>query len=305
MKAILSPCLFFPDADTEAEKMKHSNHLLKVIEFIHCFLDLDLDKYADSPYDRKRWYVPNFEYENLNSNLLASKIFPTLVKMLNNPDNLDYGEDGLVVNNDETVIQNIDFILPQNENSFLRYLKYIKDHNYTGAFFIGLNNQGMVDSKIYIEDDYAFDVIKKPWLEKQPIFNNHIKKNIEKSPIVFPNRKLCIELEKLMFDEAGKISGNLKGAHFKKYAEVIAPRNNFEKLNISDPYEANTDYYKRKDGKYIISVDLIHGHFEVFYGSNELWFAEYSFSGEELYAPTSQKELDKMRQKHRVRKRHH
>lgn len=304
MKAILSPCLFFPDANTEIEKMKHSSHLLKVIDFIDRFLDLELDMYSDSPYDRKKWYVPNFEYENLNSNLLTTKIFPILLRMLNTPNNIVHGENGLVIENIESCIQNEDFVLSQNENSFLKYLNYLKDNQYFGIFFLGLANQNISDSKIYIEDDYTFDIVKNPWIEKRPVFNKNINKDLKNGQI-FINGESCIELEKLMFDEVSKISGVLKGSHYKEYGKIIAYRNNFIDFPISDPYEPNTNYYKRVDDKYIISVDLIHGHFEVFYGSNELWFAEYNFSGKELYAPKTQKELDKMRQKHRVRKRHH
>ncbi len=299
MKAILSPCLFFPSVNTEAEKMKHSNHLLKVIDFIDRFLDLELDKYSDSPYDRKRWYVPNFEYENLNSNLLAAKIFPILLRILNTPNNLKYGENGLIINNDKSNIQNKDFILPQNEDSFLRYLTYLKDNQLAGIFFLGLNNQDVSGCKIYIEDNYSFDTIKNPWIDESETFNNYINKNLEEEPQIFANRKLCVKLDEKMKEEAIKITG-LKGSHYKKYGEIIALRNGFEPYSPKNPYDKNTNYYRRKDKKYIISVDLLHGHFEVFQGKGkQLWIHQYNFSGIEI--PLSKgKTIDDMRNDHRV-----
>lgn len=305
MKAVLSPCLFFPNANTEAEKMTHSQHLFKILDFIYQFLDLELDRYSGSPYDRRKWYKPNFEYENLIANLLSAKVFPLLLKMLNTKRNLAYGESGLIIDNDKTFIQNKDFILPQNENSFLSYLKYLSDNKLSGICFIGLINQSIVGSKIIIENNCFFDVVKNPWIEKSDNFNSYIKESSRVDSPIFVNKELCVELENLMRDEEKNILGNLRGSHYKEYARIIAYRNNFEDFQITNPYEPQTDYYKRRDGKYIISVDLIHGRFEVFHGSNELWFAEYSFSGEELYAPTNDKELNKMRQNHRLRRRSH
>jgi len=153
--------------------------------------------------------------------------------------------------------------------------------------------------------EYLIPIIKNPWTEKSTIFNNCIKANGQNSSLVFPNKELCSQLDKLMKIEAKAISGVLKGTHYKKYAEVIAYRNNYRIFPVSNPFEPNTDYYIRNDNKYILSVDLIHGHFEVFHGSNELWFAEYDFAGNELYTPNTQKELDEMRQNHKIHKRHH
>lgn len=117
---------------------------------------------------------------------------------------------------------------------------------------------------------------------------------------IFINKELCLELDKKMKKEAEGIAGT-KGSHYKKYGEIIALRNNYVEYKPKNPYNKDTKYYIRRDGKYIISIDLIHGHFEVFHGNcGQLWFAEYNFSGEELYAPSSTKELAMMRANHKV-----
>jgi hypothetical protein len=104
-----------------------------------------------------------------------------------------------------------------------------------------------------------------------------------------------------MKEQAITISGS-KGSLYKKYGEIIALRNGFSPYYPKNPFNKDTKYFIRKDEKYILSIDLLHGHFEVFEGNAEkLWIAEYNFSGQKLSSSNmTKKQLEEMRNNHRV-----
>ena len=297
MKILLSPCLYCENKDTF-----DLNLLGDTLEFIDKYLNVSLDEYTNAFYSEERLTPPLFkdwnkynEYANVIATLRRLKIDGDIIEIENNDIPYDFDDScGYIIINNTELQYIIDYIYQNRRDDYV--------------FFLGEKNSNFNHKSLNFvikHDDFIFPVVKNPWLEKSDILNKEIKINDKNDSLIFKNRELCCRLDELMKNEAKNISGELKGAHYKKYGQIIAYRNCFEDFPLSDPYEVNTDYYKRKDGKYIISIDLIHGHFEVFYGSNELWFAEYSFSGEELYAPKKQKELNEMRKNHKVRKRHH
>ena len=302
MKIVFSPCLY-----CQGNKLYNLFLLEDCLSFICNYLNGHLDIYEEAFYSEDKISSPPI----INYNEYYQ--YTHIVKMLNDlqidgdfvsiySKNIKYSIiDNKYKSIDEQEFQIICDYLNQlvADNNIDKVLMFIGDRNYENLEqFININfNNSLTPTQI--------PIVKNPWIEKSNIFNSIIKNNIEEDDQIFPNRKICVQLDELMKKEAKSIPGTSKGTHYKKYGKIIAYRNNFEDYSINDAFEVNTNYYIRKDGKYIISIDLIHGHFEVFYGDNELWFAEYSFSGEKLYAPTNKKDLNEMRQNHKVRKRHH
>lgn len=296
-KIILSPCLV-----CENENIYDWTLLEDTLFFINNFLDCGIDSIEGSIFHPNSWYTPPSFCLNM-FNYFTSTIFPILNELLRKGDEFIIGKgvgtEYEILNKEFTVTNN-------NEMDLIAY--YLKHINKNPLMFIGKINYGLKDALLKMSFDkeiLEIALIKNPWLEETESFNKFIKNSLNENSCIFPNKNLCTQLNELMKTEAKLISGVLKGSHYKKYGKIIAYRNNFVDYPVCDPFEPETDYYIRNDGKYILSVDLIHGTFEVFYGSNELWFAEYNFLGEELEAPTTRKELDDMRQNHRIHKRHH
>ena len=168
--------------------------------------------------------------------------------------------------------------------------------------FVGRTNYGLDSEKLEISvdgNDVLIPIVKDPYTEKSNCFNSFIKKNDSKELLV--NADLCIKLDNEMKEKAKGISGS-KGALYKKYGEIIALRNDFVEYFPKNPYNKETKYFIRKDEKYILSIDLLHGHYEVFEGkTRKLWIAEYNFSGQRLTPlDMTRKQLEEMRNTHKV-----
>ena len=291
MKILLSPCLYCANEDTFDLTL-----LDEILNFIVNNLNGVLDEYTNSFYSEKRLYAPPViefnkfnTYVNVINNLRRLKINGNIVNVQNS--NLIYNIKNMpefkIINNDEFQYM-VDYIYEVKEQDFL--------------LFLGDRNYGIKESLIQIiinAEELSLPIIKNPWLEKSCNFNKYINKSSFDS--IFINGDLCERLDKEMKQIAKGNSDNR--TLYKKYGEYVALRNDFVKYNISDPY-INTDYYIRKDKKYIISVDLLHGHFEVYQGTGkQLWIHQYNFSGKEI--PLGEGiSIDEMRNSHRVHKRH-
>ena len=155
--------------------------------------------------------------------------------------------------------------------------------------------------KLYINDiPYKIPVICDPFLDETGNFNKYIK-NIVNNTELFKYKDICTKLVNKMKEQIsqGQRNGNL----YKKYGEIIALRNKFSIYYPKNPYNTNTTYFLSDDRKNIISIDLKHGHFEVFDNTNQqLWVAKYDIYGNEISRLTDLSSLKRIREKHRVEK---
>lgn len=288
MKILLSPCLYCAN-----ENEYHIEYLQEILEFIEKYIDGCLDIYDDAFYNIEKISAPPFiEY---NRYWEYAKVVDLLQKLQIGGELVDILQHGL----NFSVLCEKYKIINQNEFQILiDYLYTTSPNNY--LLFLGIPNWDVTDNIIHINiSDKSLDIklVRNPLLEESSNYNSYLKTN--NSDEIFVNKDLCKQLVKQMNEESKNLS-ILKGSLYKRYGEIIALRNNFDVYPVQSTYNPDTDYYKRKDGKFIISVDLIHGHFEVFHGSGKkLWFAEYSFDGEKLYAPIG-KELREMQQTHKL-----
>lgn len=291
-KIALSPCLICKN-----ETLYNWTKLYDVLSFVSLYLDCSLDTYEGSFYHENNWLQPPACEMQIFS-YVASNILPLLIELSQKGKSYKIDEELLT---DYTTIPS-DFVVT-NHSEFKLLQSYLLNINSDCILFLGESNLNFSEDCLTIKSEgkekVIIPVIKETYTDKTGHFDNCLFP--QNSNEIFTNAVVCKDLDKEMKIKA---KGVTNSTLFKKYAKCIALRNKFNPYIFPDPY-IDTDYYIRDDKKYIISTDLLHGTFEVFYGSGEqLWFAEYSFSGEELYAPKTNKELNKMRQTHKVHKRH-
>lgn len=287
-KIIISPCLFLKDGD-----LKNLGDLENTLDFINKYLNIEWDMINLSALDEDNW-------ANLPTNKpqLYNYFFKSITTLLRN---VNKRKIKYCVPND-----NVNFVIDESfyisdNNELLHIVKYIRDTNDKIIVFVGHDNYNIPDIlNIEINNvPYNLPVVKDPWLDKSGNFDKYIiPQHYDR---YFTNGILCTQLDKEMQSQADKSSENQ--TLYKDYGKIIAYRNGFIDYDVKDPYDEDTDYYKNK--KCSISVDILHGHFEVFQnGGKELWIHQYNFSGDEI--PYSQeKTLKEMQNSHSVHKRHH
>lgn len=291
-KIMFSPCMV-----CDNEEMYDWFLLDETLDFIDKYLECGLDSIETSIFHMNSWYTP--PAFNLSMyNLFTTNIFPKLDKLLRK------GNEYLLADlssNCTSFIQNPDYVMtnPQEIELIKAYTECI-NQNY--VLFIGKPNYDLKGETLDIKTDdgvVLIPVVKDPYIEKTPAYNSFIKANLSTGP--FPNSELCVKLDEQMHDEAKNIAG-LKGSLYKQYGEIIALRNGFCEYHPKNPYNKDTKYFISADKKYLISIDLLHGLFEVFEGNaSKQWVAEYNFSGKLLSSDQmSQKELAEMRHNHKV-----
>ena len=285
---ILSPCLFLKN-----NEIKNLGELISVLEFANDYLDINWDMIDSSILCEDNWYsFP--KYKTTIYNQFTMFVVPALRKLNKNPNHIVVSD----VNIDSC---HFNQYIVTDEDEFNAIVKYIFKIKKDFLFFLGETNKTapMILEIDINNDDLYLPTIKDVWTEESANFNKYIKVNKVKSSDIFVNSRLCHKIDEEMKLEAAKING-LKGSLYKKYGEIVALRNNFILYHPKNPYDKKTDYYIRKDGKYIISVDLLHGHFEVFQGTGkQLWIHQYNYSG--CVIPISNKiSIDEIRNNHKV-----
>ena len=293
-KIMLSPCMI-----CDNNKMYNWMYLSNILDFICQYLDCGLDTIAGSFYHEDSWYTPPVCDVNMHA-LFTTDIIPKLLKLLKK--GTAYTLDD-IENICDYQILNSDFIVTDEKQMDL-VLKYTLHVNKDYILFVGKDNYGMNSDNLEISingNNFIIPVVKDPYTEKSGHFDTFIKDNQNKD--VFCNSDLCVQLDREMKDLV-KRSNGVNSSLYKKYGEIIAKRNGYKKYTPQNPFYEDTKYFIRHDGKYIISIDLLHGHFEVFEGnSKQQWIGEYNFSGKKI-SPlnATKKQLNAMRNTHKIEK---
>ena len=291
-KIMFSPCMV-----CNIDEMYDWVLLYETLDFIDKYLECGLDSIETSIFHRNSWYAP--PAFNLSMyNVFTTNIFPKLDNLLRKGNEYSLSD---LSSKGTSSLQNSDYVVtnPQEIELIKAYTECI-NQNY--VLFIGKPNYGLKGKTLNIKTDngvVSIPVVKDPYIEKTTAYNSFIKTSLSTGP--FPNSEMCAKLDEEMHDEAKNIVG-LKGSLYKQYGEIIALRNGFCEYHPKNPYNKDTKYFISSDKKYVISIDLLHGLFEVFDGnSSKQWIAEYNFSGKLLSSNhMSQKELAEMRKNHKV-----
>jgi hypothetical protein len=267
------------------------------LDFINMYLDCGLDSVENSIFNENSWYMPPAFTLNMYS-FFTTNIFPKLFELLRKGDAYPLSD---LKKPGTYSIKNSDFKIT-NAKEMELLIRYTANINKDYVLFVGKANYGLSRDTLDLSfdgNDVTIPVVKEPYTEKSNFFDSFIRENNSKD--IFVNSDLCVKLDQEMKEQAITISGS-KGSLYKKYGEIIALRNGFSPYYPKNPFNKDTKYFIRKDEKYILSIDLLHGHFEVFEGNAEkLWIAEYNFSGQKLSSSNmTKKQLEEMRNNHRV-----
>lgn len=275
MKAILSPCLFFNPQNLNKQQIQENTDFLSdTLNFIYNYLDLDLDKYDNSPYDERKWYEPNFEYEKLDFDSLTVNVYPILLKLLyrkyNHVDLSNYTNENIIDNN---------FVdLSEDKTDFLKYLNYIRLNEPHGIVFIGNSQKSKTvdtidtikyNNQIICENNFSLPVIRDLYLTESDAFNSVI--TVFDTEYYFPRRDLCCKFEQAIreYEKRKALSHDDRIALYKKYFEIIAQRNNLHySKEISKRFGFKRKYFTNDLETHIFSVDTESGGIEVFTGVN-------------------------------------
>lgn len=289
-RIIFSPCLLY-----ENENFFDWANLEKTLPFINKYLDCALDTYEESFFHISSWYSkPKCDITMMN--YFSQKILPILCDLSNKGTTYTFKN---IVKLEETYVDP-NFSIT-NKCEFQLLLTYLYNSNKKCLLFVGKSNYefklSFLNVKFNISEKTCnVPIVKDPWFDMTGNFDNCIVQH--KNNSILPNSFLCTQLDSKMKDEAKTICG-IKGSLYKKYGKVIALRNYFKEYKPKHPFEKDTDYYISIDNKYIISVDLLHGHFEVFNATGkQLWIKQINFSGVEI--PLEGKTLSEMQATHKV-----
>lgn len=291
--------IFFPSLYCKSNELFDLFLLNDTLDFIINYLDAELDDYNNVFYNDDRLFMPPI-MEHTNEILQYYKITTNLYKLKANGENIIIASSGhkydLYDNNFNVV----------SDSEFQNIVDYLHQLSLDGKLCdVLMFTDDVTDSdkftNIEIEIDgtvYTIPFVGNPMLDESGNFNSYIKSDVGCEYKIFKSRDICTELVKKVENKC--VSGR-NGALYKHYGKVIALRNEFEFYHPKKPYDKNTYYFISKDRQYIISIDLKHGHYEIFDNHNQqLWIAKYKFSGDVISEPTDLEILKKERKTHKV-----
>lgn len=294
MKVIFSPSLY-----CRSNELFDLYLLNDTLEFIVKYLDGSIDDYENAFYNDNQLFMPPI-INNVTEMMQYTAITANLYRLKLNGENVN------IVNHENTYhVENSDFQIV-NDNEFQKIIDYLQ--------YLFLNNQlddvllftdkvndsyKNKDIKITINDlSHNIPIVGDPLLDESGNFNSYISLTVGEKYKIFKCRDICTLLVKKM--EKNHSPGR-NGSLFKHYGKIIALRNLFNFYYPRKPFERDTHYFISHDEQYIISIDLKHGHFEIFDNMNgQQWIAKYKFSGEVISEPTDPKILNAERADHRV-----
>lgn len=296
MKVIFSPALY-----CRSNELFDLYLLNDTLDFIVKYLDGSLDDYEDAFYNNNRLFLPPV-MNNVTEMMQYTAIITNLYKLKQNGKNINivrhdnsykiYDSDFQVVNDTEfqKIIDYLQYLFSNNQsNDILMFTDKVNDSYHNKSLKIEINNI-----------PYNIPIVGDPMLDESGNFNSYINLKTSDEYKIFKCRGMCTKLVEKM--EKNHSSGG-NSSLFKRYGKIIALRNLFDFYSPNNPFEKNTHYFISHDKQYIISIDLKHGHFEIFDNTNgKQWIAKYKFSGEVISEPTDYKKLKAQRTNHKVEK---
>ena len=281
MTVLLSPCLFLKDG-----QIQNLAQLCNVLSFTDNYLDAEVDVPIDSVLSEDKWFsFPTYQLSVFNqfSTMIVpllsriSKMVPT--KNAVKTTSLCKLQDSLYICTDE-----------QEMEYLFRYLSDRKDVTDLLLFVGNINFQIGDELALTIDGDlHKLPIVKDPWLDETGHFDTCISENVKDYTEPFPCKCLCTVLGEQTIEIGNK-------SLYHKYGGIIAKRNGFSKCSYTSQQYKNVPYYIRDDKKFSISIDDLHGTFEVFvrtHGDSYDYKGEYDFSCNEITNKKSSNENHK------------
>lgn len=281
---VLSPCLLKNEDGEFNKSIDALNNYYKILCFANEWLTLKLLIHENSLFNNLFGYMPPLEEQTLAS-FFQANIMPQWKTLIESSDIIFQFND----NDKIGIIDNKYKCVDETEcNLIYLCLEYTKDTDV--LMFVGEINSN--ESKVSIASanhNHFLHIVSNPFMEETDIFDNYLNCAESCEDMLFPCIDICREFVCLAYEKKERSS-------YVRYGDIIARRNGFKKL----PYNAN--HYKEKvpsyrscNGKFYISLDELHGTFEVFDATkrNAPYIGEYSFNGEHVKNKTSTAETHK------------
>lgn len=294
MKVIFSPCLY-----CRGNELFDLYLLNDTLNFIIKYLDGSLDDYEDAFYNDNRLFMPPvinnvtemMQYTAITTNLYKLKLNGENINIINHKNSYQ------IDNFDLQVVDDTEF---QKIIDYLQYL-FLNNQSDDVLLFTDKVNDSYRNKNIEItiaDIPHSIPIVGDPMLDESGNFDIYLK-DITDETEIFKYKSICTQLVNEMNRQI--LNGQRNGNLYKKYGKIIALRNKFSIYFPIKPYDKDTIYFISSNQHDIVSIDLKHGHFEVFDNTNQkLWVAKYSMYGEEINRPTNLQILKNIRKDHKV-----
>lgn len=258
-------------------------HYYNLLSFADKWLDLKLLIHECSYYKQLSGYMPPLNNQSLASFFVTNivPIFKSIIckgdVIYDNPSNIHFP------NTHFNCVDQCEFDL------MALCLKVANDNE--ALLFVGTPNSHMIGSNDTIIDGNHFKlcVLMNPIKDETSTLDTLIKIPESREECIFP----CAEICDFFVEEARK-KGD-KGA-YRHYGDIIARRNGFTKNQYNpNHYKPDKPSYISRNKYYYISLDDLHGTFEVFKAKNKNtdYIGEYGFDGKLITAKRSKSETHK------------
>ena len=276
----LSPCLIKTDEEKFNITMEALKNYHSILEFSKKWLLLKLLIHQKSIYLNINAYEPPLELQTLAS-FFQTNILSLWCDLLSDA-YIVYDEEyyNFEIPNDYNCVDKPEW------NLLCNCLKTLADRE---ILIFVCNSNNITESYISVNEEYKLHTVSNPLVEETEIFNDYLNYPESTVETIFP----CVDICRVFVDKAQE---EKNASAYKKYGDIIAKRNGFIKLPYDHRrYKPNAPAYKSKNEEFFISLDEMHGTFEVFAAKNhsEPFIAEYGFDGKKLTQKNSRPENHK------------
>ena len=272
---VLSPCIVKDINGDFVDEMETLDNYNRLLGFAGRWLSLRFLIHERSLYKQLWAYLPPLCDQSL-AGFFASNIMPKFQSLISDGDvvweepceNAFKSEGYICVDQDECDL--IACCIEQAAASDI-------------LMFVGLINSS-VKSPIIIEinnNPVTLNLLNDPYKCEEDFLNKIIEMKDSNKMCIFP----CAEICEYFIEKA---KNEKTTASYQLCADVIAKRNGYSKLAYdARRYKPDVPCYISRNKDYYVSLDFLHGTFEVFDARNASYIGEYGFDGKLITAKTS------------------
>lgn len=266
---LLSPCILKDSNGEFVESMDNLQYYAKLLGFAIKWLDLKLLIHEKSFYNQLWEYSPPLSDLTLSSYFatnITSK-FQSLVA------------DGQVIYDEEETcsFESKQYICVDQHECDLIACCLGKVPEGEALMFVGLKNSDVtIPTEIkFNSKEHTINLIYDPYKTESTILDSSLKIFASSKSCIFPYAEICDFFIKKAETEKSKSA-------YQLYGDIIAKRNGYSKMPYdAKRYKQDAPCYISRNRNFFISLDDLHGTFEVFDATTKKasYIGEYSFDG--------------------------
>ena len=266
---LLSPCILKDSNGEFVESMDNLQHYAKLLGFAIKWLDLKLLIHEKSFYNHLWEYSPPLSDLTLSSYFAANitSKFQSLVA------------DGQVIYDEEEAssFESKQYICVDQQECDLIACCLGKVPEGEALMFVGLKNSDVTNPTgiKFNSKEHTINLIYDPYKTESTILDSSLKIFASTKSCIFPYAEICDCFIQKAENEKSKSA-------YQLYGDIIAKRNGFSKMPYdAKRYKQDAPCYISRNGNFFISLDDLHGTFEVFDATTKKasFIGEYKFDG--------------------------